>query len=227
MILLVMDTSGDYGVLALANTAQDGALLAARAFAGRRTLSKRLLGELDGLLSGEGLILSDVEAFGVGLGPGSFTGVRVGVTTAKTLAQVTGKPLVGIPTLAAYADPWGWGPEAPTRIVILPSRRGEVYAAIYTPHAGQSSEPFAEPIEALEQRLAQLEAQGPVIFCGAVGLLSRRPRLSLTQAYVPTEGLARLATQRLHDGLLEEPLTLTPLYVVPPSISTPRERPSL
>ncbi len=218
MTLLVMDTSGDYGVLALADMA-DGTLRAAKVFEGRRTLSRRLLGEVDGLLAGEGLTLEDVSALGVGLGPGSFTGVRVGVTTAKTLAQVTAKPLVGVPTLDAYAD--AWGPNAPTRVVVLPSRRGEVYAAIY--RAGeQNAGPFAEPTEALERRLEALEAGGPVVCCGAVGLLARRPRLSLAHAHVPPEGLARLAAQRLGTGLAEDPLALTPLYVVPPAISTPK-----
>ena len=127
MTFLAMDTGGDYAVLALADEA--GALKAARVFEGRRTLSRRLLGEVDGLLAGEGMTLADVSALAVGIGPGSFTGVRVGVTTAKTLAQVTGKPLVGVPTLDAYA--WAWGEDVPTLVVLLPSRRGEVYAAVY------------------------------------------------------------------------------------------------
>ncbi len=223
MTLLVMDTSGDSGVLALADLNDGGAVRAAKVFEGRRTLSRRLLAEVNGLLAGEGMTLDDVTAFGVGIGPGSFTGVRVGVTTAKTLAQVTGRPLVGVPTLDAYV--WGWGPVAPARVVILPSRRGEVYVAVYGPgEAG--AEPFAEPTGALERRLEALAAQGLVACLGRVDLLGRRPPLSLTHTHVPPEGLARLAARRLRDGRTDDPLALTPLYVVPPAISTPKERPA-
>ena len=219
MTFLAMDTGGDYAVLALADEANNGSLRAARVFEGRRTLSRRLLGEVDGLLAGEGMTLADVTALAVGIGPGSFTGLRVGVTTAKTLAQVTGKPLVGVPTLDAYA--WGWGKDVPTLVVVLPSRRGEVYAAVYKA-SEPLPEPFAESIEAIEQRLEALAAEGEVVCCGAVELLSHRPPLSLTLSHVPPDGLARVAAWRLNNGLTEDPLALTPLYVVPPAISTPK-----
>ena len=219
MTFLAMDTSGEYAVLALADETDGGGLRAVRVFEGRRNLSRRLLGEVDGLLAGEGLALADVSAIAVGIGPGSFTGVRVGVTTAKTLAQVTGKPLVGVPTLDAYA--WGWGEDGPTLVVLLPSRRGEAYAAIYR-GAELALEPFAVSITALEERIEVLTGQGTVVCCGAVGLLSRRPRLALAQSHVPPEGLAAVAARRLTDGLIDNPLALTPLYVVPPAISTPK-----
>ena len=217
MTFLAMDTSGDYAVLALAD--ETGALKAARVFEGRRTLSRRLLGEVDGLLAGEGMTLADVSALAVGIGPGSFTGLRVGVTTAKTLAQVTGKPLVGVPTLDAYA--WAWGEDVPTLLVLLPSRRGEVYAAVYRA-SEPLPDPFAESIDALERRLEALAAEGDVVCCGAVGLLSQPPSLALSQSHVPPEGLARAAAWRLNNGLTDDPLALTPLYVVPPAISTPK-----
>jgi tRNA threonylcarbamoyladenosine biosynthesis protein TsaB len=219
MTLLALDTSGDYGVLALADVASGGTLRACKVFEGRRTLSRRLLSEVDGLLEGEGMTLGDVSAFGVGLGPGSFTGVRVGVTTAKTLAQVTGRPLVGVPTLDAYA--WGWAPDAPTRVVVLPSRRGEVYAAVYRPDA-PPAEPFAAPYAVLERLLEGLSTEAPVICCGAVELLTWCSVPSLSLSHVPPAGLSRLAAQRLGEGHAEDPLALTPLYVVPPAISLPK-----
>ncbi|MBV9851393.1 MAG: tRNA (adenosine(37)-N6)-threonylcarbamoyltransferase complex dimerization subunit type 1 TsaB [Armatimonadetes bacterium] len=220
MTFLAMDTSGDHAVLALADEGAGGALRAARVFHGRRSLSRRLLGEVDGLLVGEGMTLADVSALAVGLGPGSFTGVRVGVTTAKTLAQVTGKPLVGVPTLNAYAE--AWGQDVPTLVVILPSRRGEAYAAVYRA-AEPLPEPFAESVEAMERRLkAMVEAGEQVACCGAIDLLAERPGLSRSQPHVPPEGLARAAAGRLNNGLTDDPLALVPLYVVPPAISTPK-----
>ena len=219
MTFLAMDTGGDYAVLALADEANNGALRAVRVFEGRRTLSRRLLGEVDGLLAGEGMTLADVTALAVGIGPGSFTGLRVGVTTAKTLAQVTGKPLVGVPTLDAYA--WAWTEDVPTLVVLLPSRRGEVYAAVYK-FSEPIPEPFAETIDAMERRLEALTEQGGVVCCGAVELLSQRPAIALSQPHVPADGLARVAAWRLSRGLTDDPLALTPFYIVPPAISTPR-----
>ena len=74
----------------------------------------------------------------------------------------------------------------------------------------------------MERRLEALAAEGEVACCGAVELLSQRPRLSLAQSHVPPGGLARAAARRLTNGLSADPLALTPLYVVAPAISTPK-----
>ena len=216
MTFLLMDTSGTYCVLALADEA-DGTVLAASVFEGRRTLSRRLMGEIDGLLTRNGLALGELSGLAVGLGPGSFTGVRVGVTTAKMLAQVTGKPLVGVGTLDAYAAVWAASGE--TRLVpVLPSRKGEVYTAVY--QNGECVEaPFAEDVDTLTGRLTQ---RGDVTVCGQSSLLTHWGGPSLTQLWTPPEGLARLAAVRLSAGDTDAPMSLVPLYVVAPSISTPK-----
>ncbi len=218
MTFLAFDTSGEMCVLALAG--EDGAVQAVSIFEGRRSLSRRLMGELDSLLTRNGLTLADLTAIAVGLGPGSFTGVRVGVTTAKTLAQVMGKPLVGVGTLDAYAAVW-WDYDDDTSIVpVLPSRRGEVYAAVY--RGGRNvEEPFAASIADLMARLRDMDA---LLLCGQPGQLPDWTGLSLTQPWTPPEGLAKLAARRLQTGDADDPLGLVPLYVVAPSISTPRKR---
>lgn len=220
MSLLALDTSGDYAVLALSD--DTGALQAARVFEGRRSLSRRLLGEVRGLLAGQGMIIRDIDAFGVGIGPGSFTGVRVGVTTAKTFAQVTGKPLVGVPTPDGYAAPWRGASAA--RVVCLPSRRGEAYVGVY-PAGSSSADLFAESYDALARRLARLQAEGAMVCLGAVHLLESTPAVAVSLPYVPPEGLASAAASRLSEGRLDDPLALTPRYVVAPSITTPKEKP--
>ena len=218
MTFLAFDTSGEMCVLALAE--EDGTVKAVTVFEGRRTLSRRLMGELDSLLTRNGLTLPDLTAFAVGLGPGSFTGVRVGVTTAKTLAQVTGKPLVGVGTLDAYAAVWMMHEDDTPLVPVLPSRRGEVYAAVY--RGGQGIEaPFAISLEALTARLDEM---GGVIVCGSPQFLPDWLGRSLRQPWTPPEGLAKIAAQRLQVGDTDDPLGLVPLYVVAPSISTPKVR---
>ena len=219
MTFLAFDTSGEMCVLALAE--EDGTVKAVTVFEGRRTLSRRLMGEIDSLLTRNGLALPDLTAFAVGLGPGSFTGVRVGVTTAKTLAQVMGKPLVGVGTLDAYAAVWMTPGDDGSLVPVLPSRRGEVYAAVF--RNGEVVEaPFAAPIEALTARLGDT---GGVIVCGSPQSLPDWSGGALAQPWTPPDGLAKIAARRLAAGDTDDPLALVPLYVVAPSISTPKVRP--
>jgi tRNA threonylcarbamoyladenosine biosynthesis protein TsaB len=214
MTFLAMDTSGAVCVLALAE--DDGSVRAVSLFESKRTLSRRLLGEVDSLLTRNSLTLDGMTAFAVGLGPGSFTGVRVGVTTAKTLAQVTGKPLVGVGTLDAYTAALQKldRPVMP----ILPSRRGEVYAALY--ERGECiNAPFAASLEAVS---ARLETLSNAVLCGDTAQLPDWTGPALAQPWTPPEGLAQIAARRLQNADTDDPFALVPLYVVAPSISTPK-----
>lgn len=95
----------------------------------KRTHSERLMPTLSRLLEDVGIVLEDVDLISVSLGPGSFTGVRIGVTTAKTLAQALNKPLVGVYSLDVLAENLAnvQGLVCP----ILDARKQEVYTAIY------------------------------------------------------------------------------------------------
>ncbi len=217
MTFLALDTSGTVCVLALAE--DDGSVRAVSLFESRRTLSVRLLGEVDGLLTRNGLTLADMTAFAVGLGPGSFTGVRVGVTTAKTLAQVTGHPLVGVGTLDAYASVLA-RLEYPV-LPVLPSRRGEVYAALYQGEECVEA-PFAAALEAVSTRM---DALPNAVLCGDTRQLPDWRGPAVTQLWTPPEGLAQIASRRLQNGDTDDFLNLVPLYVVAPSISTPKAAP--
>jgi tRNA threonylcarbamoyladenosine biosynthesis protein TsaB len=221
MTFLAIDTSGDYAVLALADEA--GAITAVSIFEGRRTLSQRLLGRIDTLLRDNGMVLSDLSAFAVGVGPGSFTGVRVGVTTMKTFAQALGKALVGVGTLDAYAAAASTGGPSHVVVPILPSRREEAYAAVYRGGAA-IEEPFAQSLTDLAERIESLRAGYDVVVCGRSDLLPGIDTPILLQPWTPPDGLVRLAAARLIAGDTDDPLGLTPVYVVPPVITTPKDR---
>jgi len=214
---LAIDTSGDHGVIVLGDV--DGTVVASTVFEGRRTLSKEIMGAVDHLLKANGLTIKTVSGLAVGIGPGSFTGLRVGLTTMKTFAQVTGLPIVGVNTLAAYAH--HSTDTADAVVVATPSRRGEVYAAIYAPHVDPA--PFASTYEALAGRIGQLSGQpvllGPVATLDQIPVDVARIDVPLT----PPSGLAALAARRLAAGDIDNPISLVPLYVVPPAISTPRD----
>jgi tRNA threonylcarbamoyladenosine biosynthesis protein TsaB len=102
-----------------------------RESAGPAPPSERLLPAIDAVLRAAGVRLEDVGAFAVSVGPGSFTGLRVGIATVKGLAFGAETPVAAVPTLAALALPAldGVAPVA----ALLDARRGEVYAAVFAP----------------------------------------------------------------------------------------------
>jgi tRNA threonylcarbamoyladenosine biosynthesis protein TsaB len=106
------------------------ALRAELSTADPRAHAERLLPAIDALLAQAGVGLGAVGAFAVSIGPGSFTGLRIGLATVKGLAFDTGRPVAAVPTLAALAA--GAGRSEPTA-ALLDARRGEVYAALWDP----------------------------------------------------------------------------------------------
>jgi tRNA threonylcarbamoyladenosine biosynthesis protein TsaB len=127
---------------------------------------------LEQLLAWTGTDLEHVGGFAVGIGPGLFTGLRVGVETAKTLAQVTGAPLIAVPSIDAVA--YAVRHTDRTIAAVIDGRRKEVFAALYRPVPGgvvRLSDPAVQRPEALA---ADLEAvPGEVLAVGDGAILYR------------------------------------------------------
>jgi tRNA threonylcarbamoyladenosine biosynthesis protein TsaB len=126
VIILGLDTAGQSGSVALVDETQ---ILASFYLRQAPTLSSHLLRIVDIVCGQTGCRLEDLGGLAVGLGPGGFTSLRVGLATAQGLAMATGKPLVGCSAFEALVDfAEGWnGAICP----VLEARRGEVYAAFY------------------------------------------------------------------------------------------------
>lgn len=134
----------------------------------QRTLSERLLAATELVLTDSGLSLKDLDCFGVALGPGSFTGVRIGVATVKGLALATGTPVAGFSSLALLAMnlPLSTLPVCP----MYDARKNEVYAGIYRCNPlPQSLVP--DTVAPPERFLAQISE--PTIFLGEGALRYR------------------------------------------------------
>ncbi|HEX2484159.1 MAG TPA: tRNA (adenosine(37)-N6)-threonylcarbamoyltransferase complex dimerization subunit type 1 TsaB [Myxococcota bacterium] len=116
-----------------------------------RPHSERLLPAIDALLCGAGIAIGDVDAFAVSAGPGSFTGLRIGIATVKGLAFGSERPVAAVSTLAALAL-CGADGAAPVA-ALLDARRGEVYAALFAADGGRLAPDAVVTPEALGARL--------------------------------------------------------------------------
>lgn len=199
----------------------------------KATHSERLMAAVDQLLSAAGWQLRDAEGLAVSIGPGSFTGLRIGVSAVKGLALALGIPIAAVPTLDALAAtlPFAAHPVCP----ILDARKGEVYASLYHWTDGtlhRDWEYLALAPGALCDRLA-----GPVIFVGDAletlrGLLESR--LGDRAGFAPpgrrlpsAACVGALGAVRLRAGETVDPTTLTPLYLRPSEAELKRRRVSL
>ena len=132
-MILGIDTSGETCYIALIDQAND--VVKCTQFNHNRQLIEQLPAYIDSFLAENNATLKDIECLVCGTGPGSFTGVRVGVMYAKTLAFALGKPVIGISSFdaAAYED------ITINRAVVCTSKRNEVIAATYPAFAKQST----------------------------------------------------------------------------------------
>jgi tRNA threonylcarbamoyladenosine biosynthesis protein TsaB len=143
MLILALDTSTAVGSVALL---ADDEVLARASASVKGQHGELLIGTIACCLEEAGRTLSEVELLAVGIGPGSFTGVRVGVATVKGLAVSRGVPLIGVVSLAAMARGVGEGDGVVAPLVH--AHRGEVYAALYS-RGPEGPEPLLDPWSAL------------------------------------------------------------------------------
>ena len=142
----------------------------------------RLLVLVEGLLAEAGTGWDEVGRIAVGAGPGGFTGLRIGIATARALAQATGVPLVPVSSLAALAA--GSGDPDGTVAAVLDARRGEVYAGVYAGRRELMAPAALPPVE-LAERLLALDAPVRAVGDGAVRF---RPELEVAGIAVPADG---------------------------------------
>jgi tRNA threonylcarbamoyladenosine biosynthesis protein TsaB len=166
-----------------------------------------------------GLAYRELGAIGVGVGPGSFTGLRIGVSTARALAHATGAELRPVSSLRALAA----GIEAPVRLPLIDAKRGELFAALY--EGGEERwAPFAASAEELVQRLRDSRAPARAAGDGAV-----RFRDVLEEAGIAVEpaGSSAHVVRGLHVARLAALAPARPPEaVVPDYIRVPDAKPS-
>jgi tRNA threonylcarbamoyladenosine biosynthesis protein TsaB len=233
-MLLALDSSSNVASLALLRDSSVAADL--RWNVGRRH-SQELIAHLDALLAQVDAKVADLTAVAVALGPGSFNGVRVGVTAAKTLAMALAIPLCGVCTLDVIAS--GVAAEHAGVCAVLEAGRGEVYRALYraatsggarvTDQLVRTSDYAILTVPALAEELGAASAD--VVLAGewppalqdtlaALGIQAQFAQPKVSRAAL----LGAIAVERGRRGERDEPATMEPVYLRRPNLTQPASR---
>jgi tRNA threonylcarbamoyladenosine biosynthesis protein TsaB len=218
--ILSLDTSTSLASVAIAI---NGTVAAEASFNTDRTLSARLIPEIEHLLAHAGVSIADIDLFAASLGPGSFTGVRGGVATMQGLALAGSKPCIGFSslTLLALNLPLATHPVC----TLLDARKDEVYAALFdcsTPIPSPLIHECVLPLPKFLEQIAE-STTSAVIFCGdgveryrelIAGRLGDRAVMAPFPCNSPHASNALpLALNAFQNGHVLEPAGLLPIYL--------------
>lgn len=217
MKVLAVETSTMLGGVAVVD--DEKGLVAETRLNVKTTHSERLMTAVDNVLKQAELILSDIDVFGVAIGPGSFTGLRIGLSTVKGLSYATGKKIVTVPTLEAFA--WNF-PFCPHQVcLMLDARRSEVYAAVFKWEDNGFRRLLPETSIRPEDLLKSLE--GTVLFAGEgvslynkkiVDIFKERALIAPPQTMVPSPAnVAMLGLEKAKNGNYADSWTQVPYYI--------------
>lgn len=218
-LILSIETAAGCGSVALTRGGvRDGRLLAEAAVHTDLTHSRRLLGSVAWVMQAVGVDWRELDAVAVSIGPGSFTGLRIGLAAAKGIVFAADKPLICVPTLDAVAlscpllDHPFW--------CIMDARKQEVYAACYRLRPDGLPEPCG-PAEAIRPELLAAKLEPSAVVAGP-GLAEYHPLFARSEGrrFIPpaqsspsAAKIGFLAAERLAQGEISNPVSAVPLYV--------------
>jgi len=222
MLHLAIETSGACGAIALGRDAQ---LLDCRTLTQERRHNLELMPTIDALLRDHGESPDALDAVMVSTGPGSFTGIRAGVTAAKTIARFTGARLVPVSTLDALAQRVNDHDDAHVAAVFLNIKRDTAWCGVY--QKGKP-EPLITPAVRTATDLAHAaQASGLQVDTLIGDPLPALPgpwaalrRVAGEDAAVKAEAVWRLGVRALDAGHTADPMTLAPCYAREPEAVT-------
>jgi tRNA threonylcarbamoyl adenosine modification protein YeaZ len=211
VLIVVVDSATPAITAALAEVTDGGArVLARRVTVDARAHGERLAPSIDAVLHECGAKPRDLAAVVAGVGPGPFTGLRVGLVTAAALADTLGIPAYGVGTL----DALGWATTGRV-LVATDARRKEVYWAVYEDGRPVTAPAVARPAD-IAVDVDRAVGDGAHRYADVLDIPASEPW------YPPAEGLASLAAQRVRYKAPTEPLT--PLYLRRPDAVEPGAR---
>ncbi|MEK7742721.1 MAG: tRNA (adenosine(37)-N6)-threonylcarbamoyltransferase complex dimerization subunit type 1 TsaB, partial [Nitrospirota bacterium] len=220
--ILAIDTSTMLGGIAIMD---ESLLIAESRLNVKSTHSERLMTEIEHCLKQSGIKISDIDVFAVATGPGSFTGLRIGLSTVKGFSYATGKQIVSVPTLEALA--WNFPYSRYPVCTMLDARKKEVYAALFKWEEGENftrliNETSAKPEEFARNALSVTRDER-FIFAGEGAVLYRdkiieamgeKAIFASPEKTVPSPAnVAVLGLKKAKAGEFSEPISLIPMYI--------------
>ncbi|MBI2395133.1 MAG: tRNA (adenosine(37)-N6)-threonylcarbamoyltransferase complex dimerization subunit type 1 TsaB [Deltaproteobacteria bacterium] len=237
MRVLALETSSSTGSVAIVDAGDDPwavEVIASASASVSNAHGESLLPLVDGALRAARLELSAIDLLAVGIGPGSFTGTRIGVATAKGIAIATGRPLRGVDSFAALALDAG---EVDRPIAVaIDARKGEVYVSAVRARLDRDdlvevlvAPAHLPPARAFERLSAALGASFVAVGDGVplVAELSSARRRHVGREVPRAAAVAALAARRHGRAFVDEVDVLEPLYVRPPDVTIPTRTPGL
>jgi tRNA threonylcarbamoyladenosine biosynthesis protein TsaB len=223
-VLIAIETSSDVCGVAVA---RDGEVIYEAGLHVPRSHAAHLAPMIGDALERAGARPADVEAVAVSAGPGSYTGLRIGVSTAKGLCVAGGAALVPVPTLGALA--WAAGPWLPADALVLaalPSRRGEVYVAVVDEGDALSTPAAAaHRLDALPSSLigdaSRVLVIGPAAHPVAQALREAGHAATAIEMQPSAASIAHLGAARLAAGLTVDVAAFEPEYVTAAYVGGP------
>jgi len=217
MKILAFDTSTQSGGVALLNGPD---LIAGLYMTSTKTHAKRLMSNVDTVLRMANMDLNDCDGFVVTTGPGSFTGLRIGISAVKGFALATGKPVAGVSTLTVLACQFPWFSELVCPI--LDAGKGEIYTALYK-HRDKNNWEQISPECAVDPEEWIMQIKAPCLFVGNGAVLHgdfikqkigdqarfAPPYLNMPQAVVA----ARIGMRQIEKGRTVDIASLVPNYI--------------
>jgi tRNA threonylcarbamoyladenosine biosynthesis protein TsaB len=217
MLTLALDTANRRGGIALA---RDGAIVASRTIEAPDGFAGVVFAEIESLLAEQGLPVQDIDVWAPAAGPGSFTGVRIGLAAAKALAEVSASMVVPIGNLEALA----FAGRGELRAAVLDARRGQVFTALYDAQLQPLLEPSVGSWQdfktALGPRSAHFATIDPQVF-GPTGPAHQGRPDDFVVIETLAEAVALLAEQRSLSGQAGSIEQVQPVYVRRPDVREP------
>ena len=217
MLLLSVDTTTPAGSVALL---RNTGLISEVNCNSSLTYSERLLPALHYILETQGLESRDIDAFALAVGPGSFTGIRIGVSTIKSLALASGKLIAPVSSLDAYAMKFHMDGGGRLVCPFLDAKKGEVYTALFESQGGQIKEIIAQGAYSPDDILSRLPSNRIIGFIGncvrvyrekIVSYLKDKARLSSCSLFIARE-VGLLGYKVLKDNRGLQSGDVKPLY---------------
>ena len=221
LLILAIETATSCGSVSLSTGGiKDFRLLTECIAQPNITHSRRLMGSVDWVMQAAGVSWENLDGVGVSIGPGSFTGLRIGLAAAKAIAMATGKPLVGVPTLASLALACLGACDGRLVGVLLDARKKEVYAGFYRLDEVTGPVQVGDPVVVPPSELLQ-SIDEPVMFVGPgvkayLDLFNNHEHITLFPDLLSSPRAAYvglLASRMLDDGMIMDPASAAPLYV--------------